>query len=529
MFYGGEGGIISFHTDSLRENMYLPPVVITSFKVFDRPVLPGNASMSLQRQDEPSPPIILSYRDNFFSIEFVSLDYNEPRKNQYAYKLEDLDPDWNYCGKRRYASYTHIDPGKYTFHVKGSNNKGVWNEEGASIKIIITPPVWQKWWLRIILIFSILALVFTWHIKRIKKAEQNKKVLELQVKERTEAAEALKKALSEVEQLKNRLYAENIYLQSEIKLQHNFTDIISRSASLQKILSKVEQVAATDATVLILGESGTGKELLARAVQNLSPRRDRPLVKVNCAALPTNLIESELFGHEKGAFTGAIARKIGRFELANGGTIFLDEIGELPLELQAKLLRILQDGEFERIGGQQTLKVDTRVIAATNRDLKSEIQCGRFREDLYYRLYVFPITIPPLRDRKEDIPLLVNHFMKKYCARTGKKIVSVSQHIIETLQAYNWPGNVRELENVIERGVIVTQGKQLKLDDWLPQPVGKLDEPTILSLEDMERNHILKVLAQTGWRISGEKGAAKILNVNASTLRSRMEKLGIKR
>ena len=530
MFFGGEGGVVAFYPDSLRENTYLPPVVITSFKVFDRPLLPDNASMSQQRQGYQSPSsIVLSYRDNFFSIEFVALDYNEPSKNQYAYKLEGLDRDWNYCGTRRYASYTHIDPGEYTFRVKGSNNEGVWNEEGASIKIIITPPFWQKWWFRALVIFSILASALTWHNRRMKRLEDKKKALELRVKERTEAAEALQKALSEVEQLKNRLHAENVYLQAEIKLEHNFTDIISRSAALKKILSKVEQVAATDATVLILGESGTGKELLARAVHNLSPRRDRPLVKVNCAALPANLIESELFGHEKGAFTGAIARKIGRFELANGGTIFLDEIGELPLELQAKLLRILQDGEFERVGGQQTLKVDTRVIAATNRDLKAEIQHGRFREDLYYRLYVFPITIPPLRERKEDIPLLVNHFVKKYSARTGKKIESVSQHIIDTLGAYPWPGNVRELENVIERAVIVSQGKQLKLDDWLPQPVGELDEPTTLGLEDMERSHILKVLEQTAWRISGEKGAARILNINASTLRSKMEKLGIKR
>ncbi len=529
MFFGGEGGFIAFYPDSLRENTYLPPIVITSFKVFDRPLLLRSRSRSQQRQGDPSPSIALSYRDNFFSIEFVALDYNEPRKNQYAYKLEGLDRDWNYCGTQRYASYTHIDPGEYTFRVKGSNNEGVWNEEGASIKIIITPPFWRMWWFRALVVFSVLASVLIWHIKRMKKLDQKKKELELQVKEKTEAAEALQNALSEVKQLKNRLQAENVYLQNEIKLEHNFTDIISRSAALQKILSKVEQVAATDATVLILGESGTGKELLARAVHNLSPRRDRPLVKVNCAALPVNLIESELFGHEKGAFTGAITRKIGRFELANGGTIFLDEIGELPLELQAKLLRVLQDGEFERVGGQQTLKVDTRVIAATNRDLKAEIQRGRFREDLYYRLYVFPITIPPLRERKEDIPLLVNHFVKKYSAKTGKKIESISQHIIDTLQVYTWPGNVRELENIVERAVIVSQGKQLKLDDWLAHTDGKLDEPTTLSLEDMERNHIIKVLKQTGWRISGERGAAKILNINASTLRSRMERLGIKR
>jgi transcriptional regulator with GAF, ATPase, and Fis domain len=316
----------------------------------------------------------------------------------------------------------------------------------------------------------------------------------------------LQNALSEVERLKNRLHAENVYLQDEIKLEHNFADIISRSQALKKILGKVEQVAATDATVLILGESGTGKELLARAVHNLSNRRDRPMVKVNCAALPASLVESELFGHEKGAFTGAIARKIGRFELADGGTIFLDEIGELPPELQAKLLRVLQEG-----------------------NLQEEIAHGRFREDLYYRLHVFPITIPPLRERREDIPLLINHFVRKFSAKTGKKIETVSPNVIETLQAYDWPGNVRELENVIERAVIVSQGKQLKLDDWLPHTGARLDEPTIVTLEELERHHILKVLEMTGWRISGERGAAKMLNINASTLRSRMEKLEIKR
>jgi chemotaxis protein methyltransferase CheR len=369
-----------------------------------------------------------------------------------------------------------------------------------------------------------------------KKLQEANQSLEQRVAERT--AE-LSSALSEVEQLKHRLQAENIYLQEEIKLSHNFQEIISQSQEVRTILHQVEQVAKTDATVLILGESGTGKELLARAVHNSSGRADRPLVKVNCAALPTNLIESELFGHEKGAFTGALTRKIGRFELADKGTIFLDEIGDLPLELQAKLLRILQEGEFERLGNPSTMKVDVRVIAATNRQLEQAVQLGEFREDLYYRLNVFPIESPPLRDRKEDIPVLVTHFLKKYTVKIGKPIDTLSKQAMQKLQAYHWPGNVRELENVIERGVILAHGPVLEIGD-IPElriaPSEPVDsaEPTLsnptssATLEEVERAHILRVLQETKGVIEGPKGAATILGLRPSTLRSRLQKLGIK-
>ncbi len=347
--------------------------------------------------------------------------------------------------------------------------------------------------------------------------------------EKTQAATALQNALSEVERLKNRLVAENIYLQDEIKLQHNFENIITQSEALKKLLHKVEQVASTDATVLILGESGTGKELFTRAIHNISDRGERPLVKVNCSALPANLIESELFGHEKGAFTGATTRKIGRFELADGGTIFLDEIGDLPLELQPKILRVLQEGEFERIGNPKTIKVDVRIIAATNRDLKTEIRKGNFREDLFYRLNVFPITIPPLRERKEDIPLLVNHFVNEYSAKIGRKIETVSQTIINTLQIYHWPGNVRELENIIERALITGEGKKLTLSDWLPKQEININSDEFLTIHENERQHIIKALEKTDWRISGENGAAKILGIKRTTLEARMKKLNIQR
>jgi PAS domain S-box-containing protein len=351
----------------------------------------------------------------------------------------------------------------------------------------------------------------------------------IDITDRKRAEDALKMALSEVEKLKNRLEDENLYLQNEIKLTHNFEEIIGKSEALKNILGKVQQVAATDSTVLILGETGTGKELIARAVHNISGRSDRPLVKVNCAALPANIIESELFGHEKGAFTGAFARKIGRFELADKGTIFLDEIGDLPIDLQVKLLRVLQDGEFERLGNPNTIKVDIRIIAATNRDLEKAIENSTFREDLYYRLNVFPIKAPSLRERKEDIPFLVNHFIKKYCKKIGRKIEIIPQKVMDGLLTYDWPGNIRELENIIERAVIVCQGKRLEAGDWLPQKCMPAGASSITTLEEMEKAHILKVLELTRWQVSGEKGAAKILGLNQNTLVSRMKKLNIHR
>lgn len=331
------------------------------------------------------------------------------------------------------------------------------------------------------------------------------------------------------ETAKARLEREKIYLQEEIKTQHNFEEIIGQSPAIKKVLKAAETVAPTDATVLLLGETGTGKELIARAIHNLSLRNGKPLVKVNCAALPGGLIESELFGHEKGAFTGALSRKIGRFELADGGTIFLDEIGDLPLDLQAKLLRVLQEGEFERVGSSSTLKVDVRVIAATHRDLEKASQQGRVRSDLYYRLNVFPIRIPPLRERKEDTALLVRHFVVKYGAKIGKRIEAITQRAMDDLLAYPWPGNVRELQNVIERGVIVSMGSQLELGGWLPKPGITEMGARILMLEELEREHIIKTLELTDWRVSGNRGAAKLLGLKPTTLDARMKKLGITR
>jgi PAS domain S-box-containing protein len=352
----------------------------------------------------------------------------------------------------------------------------------------------------------------------------------IDITERKRDEEELQAALAEVSELKNRLQEENIYLQEEIKLAHNFDEIIGNSDALKEVLSKIEQVAPTGATVLLLGETGTGKELAANAIHDHSAQKDRPLVKVNCSSLPATLIESELFGHEKGAFTGAQVRKIGRFELANGGTIFLDEIGELPLEVQPKLLRVLQDGAFERLGGSQTIKVSVRVIAATNRNLKTAVEKSLFREDLWYRLNVFPITMPPLRQRREDIKLLVGFFVDKFSRKMGRHIESVAPATMKELQNYDWPGNVRELSNVIERAVINTHGPVLVLADKLdvPRENGPLSNNT-KSLEEMEREFILQRLELTDWRIEGIGGAAISLGINSSTLRNRMKKLGIRR
>ncbi|WP_422931801.1 sigma 54-interacting transcriptional regulator [Singulisphaera sp. PoT] len=330
-----------------------------------------------------------------------------------------------------------------------------------------------------------------------------------------------------------RLAEENRYLQQEIKAAHNFDEIVGRSPALISVLDKVRRVAPTDATVLIYGETGTGKELIARAVHSESRRADKPLIKINCAALPAGLVESELFGHEKGAFTGAIARRVGRFELADGGSIFLDEVGELPLETQAKLLRVLQEHEFDTVGGAEPRRVDVRVIAATNRDLLKAVREQKFREDLYYRLGVFPIQLPPLRDRASDIPLLARFLLEKYAGRVGKRFEGIEPATLARLGAYRWPGNIRELENVIERGVILAQGPTLDLDPEVlglpdPAPVAETSG-SLSSLEEVETGHILKALRQARWVIEGPRGAAAVLGLHPNTLRSRLKKLGLSR
>ncbi len=348
------------------------------------------------------------------------------------------------------------------------------------------------------------------------------------ISKRKQKENQLQQQLEENEKLRRQLEQENVLLKEEIKLEHIFTNIISKNESYKRVLQKVEQVADTDATVLVLGETGTGKELLAKAIHQLSNRAERPLIKVNCGALPENLIESELFGHEKGAFTGAYKRKIGRFEAAHRGTLFLDEIGELPLDLQVKLLRVLQEQEFARVGGSEPVQVDVRVIAATNRDLEARLREGRFRQDLYYRLNVFPIFNPPLRERMDDVPLLVRHFVEKYNQQLGKSVSEIPQHLLDELLQYDFPGNIRELENIIERGMILSKGKTLTLDLSFKQTTNGQSD-AFQTMEDMQRAHIIEALSRTQGRVSGNYGAAKLLNINPKTLTSRMKKLGIDR
>ncbi len=337
-------------------------------------------------------------------------------------------------------------------------------------------------------------------------------------------------AYGEITELKEKLAKEKLYLEEEIRTEYNFEEVIGESATLKKVLKQVEVVAPTDSTVLILGETGTGKELLARAIHNLSGRRERTFVKMNCAAIPTGLLESELFGHERGAFTGAIATKVGRFELADGGTLFLDEVGDIPLELQSKLLRVLQEQEFERLGSTRTMRVNVRVLAATNQDLSEMVEKKEFRRDLYYRLNVFPLMVPPLRERREDIPVLVRYFAQKFARQLNRSVERIPADTMDALTAYAWPGNIRELENLVERAVILSTGPNLVVplsELKTSRPV--MDEASVSTLEAAERDHIVRVLNTTNWVIGGPSGAAAKLGMKRTTLQSKMQKLGIAR
>ncbi|MDW3196061.1 MAG: sigma 54-interacting transcriptional regulator [Cytophagales bacterium] len=408
---------------------------------------------------------------------------------------KDINPDFNEQKSKEYWKITK-EKGTFTFETEHRRKNGemvpveitnnVFNFEGQEYRVSIVRDITER-----------------------KKRE--KEILE---------------SLEEVRQLRDQLQQENIYLRKEVKIDFDVANIITENPQLQEVLLQARQVSETDATVLITGESGTGKELMARAIHNLSNRRSRAMIKVNCASLPESLIESELFGHEKGSFTGALQQKMGRFELANGGTLFLDEIGELPPSIQVKLLRVLQEREFERVGGTTTVKVDVRIIAATNKNLEEEVAEGKFREDLYYRINVFPLPTIALRDRPEDIPPLVRYFIDKYSRKSGKEIDRISKKAMEALQQYTWPGNVRELENIMERAVILSTGKVIDAGAWLPKSK-MIPSRQVKSLEQMEKDYLKEILEMTHGKISGPDGAAKLLEVNQNTLYSRLKKHGM--
>jgi DNA-binding NtrC family response regulator/ligand-binding sensor domain-containing protein len=484
----------------------------------DTPPMLQMTGIVADRRHVGNEQVVVSTLQELVSFEFNGVSFRtRPGEMVYRYRLDGYDPEW-YQTRDTQVEYVGLPAGDYLFSVQAINQDLV-RSKTVDARLSVRPP-YMRWALGSVSVFGLVTLTLGAIASIRRRREQDRARLRLEEAQRMRVAE---------EAVRARLEAENVYLQDEIKLVHNFERIITQSDKLRQVLRSVEQVAETDATVLLLGESGTGKELVARALHSIGSRRGRPLVKVNCAALPASLIESELFGHEKGAFTGAHARKAGRFELAHGGTLFLDEIGEIPLAMQPKLLRALQEGEVERLGGTATIEVDVRLIAATNRDLEQSARDGTFREDLYFRLNVFPVRIPPLRERVDDIPLLVSHFVKIFSAKLGKDIHSVPQQTMDRLRAYSWPGNVRELENVVERAAIISPGPELQIGDWLPGVAGAATEGEICTLDEGERRLIRKALAVTGGRVSGDRGAANLLGINPKTLASRMKRLGIGR
>ncbi len=442
---------------------------------------------------------------------FVSQDFTVRYANRAALELLKLSNS-ELVGKNLFRLIPGLDQSGYRHAWESTRDNSV-QHHYSEIRIFDRDYAFSNTFLRVDYQGEHLLGIISQDITELRKQEQR-----------------LRQALGEISDMKDELENENQYLREEARSRSRFDHIVCISETYARVLDQVEQVAPTDSTVLITGESGTGKELLARAVHENSRRRDKPLIKVNCATLPKDLIESELFGHRKGAFTGSTEHKVGKFTLADQGTLFLDEIGELPLELQPKLLRALQDGEFDEVGGTRTIQVDTRIVAATNRDLDKMVRKGEFREDLFYRLNVFPIHNIPLRERREDIPLLAEFFLEKYAKKIGKDFRRLHPKTLDSLRSYGFPGNIRELENLIERAVIVSQGPVLKPGPWLPKSDGPVsDERSFVSFEEAQRQYLIKVLEHTGGKVSGPGGAAEILEMNDKTLYARMKRLGIQR
>lgn len=522
-----------------------PPCYITS-------ILLNESPYDLQRGIDHK----FNYTENKLSFSFEGLSFLDENSVKYQYYLEPLEHEWANTTTLPMASYNYLEPGSYTFRVKAFSAFGI-QSDTQTWTFTIQPPFWRTYWFISLVIALLIYLIYfiqNYRTRQIRKRNEqlqslvNEKTsqliitnekLETQYKDLLEAQkklvekEKLEAAFREIEKLKNRLAVENIYLREKQTVVYEVGSIIGQSDITKKIRENILEVAPTDSTVLITGETGTGKTMIAEAIHTLSRRKDRAAISVNCAAIPDGLVESELFGHEKGAFTGAHTRRAGKFEVADGSTIFLDEIGDMDLHIQSKVLTFLQERKFNRIGGNDLISVDVRIIAATNYDLEKLVNEGKFRKDLYHRLQVYCIDVPPLRKRKEDIEPLTKFFVDKYSKIMNKNIKAINKGAIEKLKSYHFPGNVRELENVIQRAIIVCKSEVISDEDIILSSIkNELNAEhdinhTILTLEELERNYILTVLRKTSGKISGKNGAAQLLGLHPNTLRSRMEKLKI--
>jgi len=573
LVFGGLNGFISFFPDRVKDNQYIPPIVLTGFRKMGKE-LPLN-------QPKCNPHSIeLSYEENFFSFEFSALDYTQPSNNQYQYKLEGVDQDWVYSGTRNEAYYTNINPGHYEFKVIGSNNDGVWNEEGISVRLDIIPPFWDTLWFKVMIgLFLAGSFLGVYRIRLNFLKDQNEKLIDL-VDDRTKA---LKLSNTAMEKVNNRLISKvkeledknfiiqkayekekrlkrekkelrtiNVMLREELKPEKiDIEGIIGSSKCIREIKKKIKVISKTDSIALLTGETGTGKSMIAKAIHNMDNKRNKKsFVMINCANIPRELLEGELFGYEKGSYTGANKTKIGKVELADQGTLFLDEIGEMDYNLQSKLLTFIQEGTFYRIGSNILKKVDTRIIAATNKDLDRAIQDKLFRKDLFYRLNVFPIYNAPLRERKEDIQAIVEDLVKKFNAKFRKNITQIESESLENLLNYNWPGNIRELQNVVERAYILLE----ETDNILKIPpliAKKMDQTSYQSIEDpsvksqegvvlsvtkisqilpldlLVKKYLKNVLDLLDWKISGPESASELLQVNRHSLYRKLKKYAL--
>ena len=544
IYFGMFGGVSIYDPSEDYSQTQKPGVLIAGLQINNKPfALTGE-------------PIDLSYSENKVSFNCDGLSFFNEDAVNFEYYLSPIETLWSNISSSPKITYGYLEPDEYTFYVRAANQFGVISDV-KSVSFRISPPFWKNTWFIFLAVFLLVSAGYSFNYfrqisvkkrnllleqivrEKTKDLEESKSRIEQQYTQLIEAQEELvekrelEKAHGEIQLLKERLAKENIYLREKQGMIQEISSIIGRSAAIQQVRKKVVEVADTGSTVLITGSTGVGKNLVAEAIHDLSPRRERTLIIVNCAAIPDSLVESELFGHEKGAFTGAVEKQEGKFEMADGSTIFLDEIGDMPLPVQAKLLNVLQSRKFMRIGGSSEISVDVRIIAATNHNLAELVEQGKFRSDLYYRINVFSIFIPPLSERRDDIEPIAKYFIGRFSMLMNKKITSISKSALNILQDYIYPGNIRELENIIHRAVIICKGDTITDEDILISP-GSSDNfnnnkviGEFVSLEEYEKKYIIKVLEKTGWKIRGEGGAADILDMDPGTLRSRMKKLGI--